>query len=515
MDTFYKLYCEEVDKNERLLKENKHLKIQIRSLSNQLDHLRKNQETIIENKVNQQIDKITAAFEDKISSLQKKVDSLQSILNNDSTNSGIPTSKTPLNKKKHIPNSRVQTDNKKGGQLNHKKHKLEKFSDKEITDYIDHKIDVCPKCGTPMNVGNVFTTKDECDFQIVVRKIRHRFIETYCPNCGNKERMPIPKELKEENQYGVGVQNIILTLLNEGYVSMKRTSEIVSGFSEGQISPSAGYVAKLQKRLSDSLDGFIGELKKQVVQLPIVYWDDTVISINKKNSCLRFYGNEKIAFYTAHLHKDKEGLDEDQILLALPEETIVMHDHNKVNYNEDYSFTNVECCVHLLRDLKKVVDNLGHDWAKELIELLLRENHNRNVGNYIDADYIALEYDTVIAQGYLENLEDEEKYYADAEKALLKRLEKYKENYLMWTLNKEIPFSNNVSERSLRNSKTKMKISGQFENITSARYFAKIKSYLETGKRHGYLVNELIGRALTGKYITIEEMKKHDAESID
>ena len=64
----------------------------------------------------------------------------------------------------------------------------------------------------------------------------------------------------------------------------------------------------------------------------------------------------------------------------------------------------------------------------------------------------------------------------------------------MWTLNKEIPFSNNVSERSLRSSKTKMKVSGQFENINSARNYANIKSYLETGKRHGYHVSEVIKR---------------------
>lgn len=131
---------------------------------------------------------------------------------------------------------------------------------------------------------------------------------------------------------------------------------------------------------------------------------------------MRFYGDDKIAYYTAHPQKNKAGLDEDQILTSLSKDTIVMHDHNKVNYNEDYDFKNVECCVHLLRDLKKVVDNLGHEWAKNLIELLLRENHNRNVGNYIDADYIALQYDTIIAQGEMENLEDEDKYYASDEK---------------------------------------------------------------------------------------------------
>ena len=409
-DSFYKLYCEEVEKNEKLMKENKHLKRQVRSLSNQVNYLMDNQDNIIERKVNKQVDKITETFENKIIVLQKKVDNLNSILNNDSTNSGLPTSKTPLNKKKHIPNSREKTDNKKGGQLNHKKHKLKRFNDEDITDYVDHRIEACPKCGSSMNSGNIIAMKDECDFQIVVRRIRHRFFESVCPQCGNKERITIPKELKEENQYGVGVQNLILTLLNEGYVSMNRTSEIVIGLTEGQISPSNGYVAKLQKRLRDSLSDFIQGLKKEIIKLAIVHWDDTVISINKKNACLRFYGDEKLAYYTAHLQKNKQGLDEDQILISLSEDTIVMHDHNKVNYNEDYTFINVECCVHLLRDLKKVVDNLGHVWAKDLIELLLRENHNRNVGNYIDADYIALQYDTILAQGGMENLEDEEKY---------------------------------------------------------------------------------------------------------
>lgn len=85
----------------------------------------------------------------------------------------------------------------------------------------------------------------------------------------------------------------------------------------------------------------------------------------------------------------------------------------------------------------------------------------------------------------------------------------------MWTLNEEILFSNNISERSLRSSRTKMKISGQFENITNARYYANIKSYLETGKRNGYNVSELIKRALEGKYITISEIKTHDVQSED
>ena len=50
---------------------------------------------------------------------------LKALLNADGTNAGIPTSKTPINKKKVIPNTRVKSNKSIGGQFGHKKHKLE------------------------------------------------------------------------------------------------------------------------------------------------------------------------------------------------------------------------------------------------------------------------------------------------------------------------------------------------------------------------------------------------------
>ncbi len=68
---------------------------------------------IIERKVNAAVKNVTNEFENKVISLENQVLHLKSVLNNDSTNSGIPTSKTPLNKNKKIPNSRKKSDRKK------------------------------------------------------------------------------------------------------------------------------------------------------------------------------------------------------------------------------------------------------------------------------------------------------------------------------------------------------------------------------------------------------------------
>lgn len=51
-------------------------------------------------------------------------------------------------------------------------------------------------------------------------------------------------------------KSLALILTNEGYVSMKRTKEIISGITGHEINMSEGYIAKIQKRLASKLGGF-------------------------------------------------------------------------------------------------------------------------------------------------------------------------------------------------------------------------------------------------------------------
>jgi len=70
---------------------------------------------------------------DEIEALKKEILRLNACLNTDGTNSGIPTSKTPLSKKKVIPNSRKKSGKKIGGQPGHPKKSLEGFADCDVT----------------------------------------------------------------------------------------------------------------------------------------------------------------------------------------------------------------------------------------------------------------------------------------------------------------------------------------------------------------------------------------------
>ena len=283
----------------------------------------------------------------QIKALKDEVARLTAKINHNGSNTGLPTSKTSIEKKKIIPNSRKKSGKSKGGQIGHKKHNMPVFSDDEVTDEKIHTLNVCPKCGSSNLEESDISYHDEYDYEVHVVKRRHRFIEYTCLDCGSTVRAPL-NGLVAPNQYGSTIQAMALSLINVGFVSINRTRKILSGFSPDDYSPCEGYLIKLQKRYSKKLKSFVADVKKHLIGVPLLYWDDTVIMVNKKQACLRFYGDDSVALYYAHEKKNKAGIDADKILPMLSKETIVMHDHNKVNYNKDYDFINAECNQHLL-----------------------------------------------------------------------------------------------------------------------------------------------------------------------
>ena len=437
-------------------------------------------------------------------------------LNLDGTTSGLSTSMTPINKKKVIPNTREKTGKSIGGQHGHKKHKLERFNEEEINETEEIILDECPNCHSK-NLKELESsiTKDELDYEVKIIKKRYYFKEYECQDCHSIVRQNIPNKLKEDNQYGNKVQAHVLSLTNIGNVPINKVRRIITGLTSNEINLSEGYIAKLQKRASSLLEEFVKGLKEYINSLNVIHWDDTVIFVNGKKACLRGYCDKDVILYTAHGQKNKKGLDEDDILKRLTNEVKVVHDHNKVNYNDEYVYVNVECCIHLERDLEKVKLNIPEStWSKKLKELFSNYNEKRNeylskhIENFSfeETNEFMIKFDEYILLGIEENKKHGNSHYYTQEKALLSRLVKYRDNYTYWLYDFSIPYTNNEAERGLRGVKTKMKVSGQFQNIENARYYATIKSYIETCHRNGINEIEALIRLLNNNPYMINEI---------
>ena len=357
-----------------LVKENNRLK-------KRNEYLEENAVEIAQKAAEQAANAVKNEMQKTIDEKDKTIAELSSQLHNTSSNSGIPTSKTPISQKKKIPNTRKKTGRKKGGQLGHPKYSLKRFDDEIDLDIIheDHP-DVCDKCGGELEFVSE-ETKDEFRVKVAVEKVRHHFKTYKCTQCGKIFRVNIPNSLKEENQYGPSVQALALILTNEGYVSVNRTQKIIYALTNGEVDLSEGYISKLQKRLANNLKGFGADLKQFIIMCHILHWDDTVITIGGNNAILRVYCNELVTLYYAHMKKNLDSLKGDGILISLNGDTIVVHDHLILNYNDDFDFVNSECGIHLIRRLTKMKEITNHEWPQAMISLLLAVKNARDTNS--------------------------------------------------------------------------------------------------------------------------------------
>ena len=75
-----------------------------------------------------------------------------------------------------------------------------------------------------------------------------------------------------------------------------------------------------------------------------------------------------------------------------------------------------------------------------------------------------------------------------------------------WLYDFRIPTTNNLSERSLRFIKCKDKISGQFQSLEHAQFFANIRTYVETCSRNGINEFQAILRLTQNNPFTFKEL---------
>ena len=100
--------------------------------------------------------------------------------------------------------------------------------------------------------------------------------------------------------------------LADAHAAMNKTAMFLAGITGGELTPCEGCIAKLQKRAAGNLFEFRENLYEYLITRGLIYWDDTVIMIMTKRGCFRFYGDETIAYYTAHEKKDMAGIDEEE-----------------------------------------------------------------------------------------------------------------------------------------------------------------------------------------------------------
>lgn len=191
---------------------------------------------------------------------------------------------------------------------------------------------------------------------------------------------------------------------------------------------------------------------------------------------------------------------------------IAVHDCWKA-YWRYLEATHAICAVHILRELVGVIENHPHQrWTKMFRDMLhelycLKKSYADCGRTRLDTcylDYYSLKYDEIIGIARKENpppLQTEIKRGRKKKGkvlALIERLAQLKDSMLLFARNFEVPFTNNAAERTIRNLKSKSKVAGNFRSDDGARWYLKIRSYIDSARKHGVNAFEAVKLAFAG-----------------
>lgn len=141
---------------------------------------------------------------------------------------------------------------------------------------------------------------------------------------------------------------------------------------------------------------------------------------------------------------------------------------------------------------------------KGVVERVREEEGQRLVEDELSA--LTKRYDHLVAEGQQAQPPAElpEQVRKQARNLLL-RLERRKEEVLLFLRDFTVPFDNNQAERDLRMVKLQQKTSGCFRSEEGARRFCRIRSYVSTMRKQGKGVLHALDKACRGAPLNLRK----------
>ena len=417
-------------------------------------------------------------LEAKCEKLERENERLRRQLNNNSQNSSKPSSTDQKpTKAANTYNSREKSGRKKGAQKGHKIKTLSEDYAKELikSGKAEHRIKTVGKKSDSFDVRYVL----DLEPRVVVTEI------LFYKN--NKGKSQIPPYLSSAVTYGNSLKSICTLLYSEGVVSNDRIQTIVNSLSGNLLSISEGTIYNFCKSFVSVSQAKYASIKEELLSVPVIATDATNISIDGLQKYIRNFSTNMLCLYEAQSAKSIACMKESAILPHY--DGTLIHDHETALFN--FGSKHGECNAHLFRYLKKNTEESGNSWSGKLKSLLSTANKKRceaiEAGHHFMDDYIVADikskYDSILSLGEEQNTKTIGSTAQKEEKALLNRLRKYKDNFLLFLDDFQVPFTNNVSERDLRKCKNRQKMSGGFRDVDGCKMYCKIISVIETWKR--------------------------------
>jgi len=415
---------------------------------------------------------------------------LKDQLAKNSRNSSKPPSSDGYGKPK--PKSRRQSGQKpNGGQKGHPGSTLEIVANPDHI--VTHDVVNCVHCERALNVESVcdYEARQVIDIPPVKPSVtEHRITVRPCPHCGQINKARFPEDVTRPVQYGHRISAWVVYFGHYQLLPYKRLQEMLQDLFG--VSLSQGTLSNLQARCHHQLESFEATVKEQLINSPVVHFDETGMRVNKQLHWMHVACTDTLSLYHLDSKRGKVGMTRMGILPHFNGRAI--HDHLKAYYH--YACQHGLCNAHHLRELIYACEQHGQRWAGKLIDCLVeakKEIDQQPKGlSKARVIYYKHRYSRILRAGRAEmpmlaepegNQPKRGRKKQHKVKNLHDRLTKHKAETLAFVADVSVPFDNNLAERDLRMNKAKQKISGCFRSMTGGQRFARIRSYISTVRK--------------------------------
>lgn len=298
-------------------------------------------------------------------------------------------------------------------------------------------------------------------------------------NCGHYQVASFPEGVDNHIQYGPNISALTVYHNVYQYIPFKRLQDFFTHICHLPLS--IGTLENIVARMADKARPIWDGLRKPLEQSKAVGGDETGAKVNGKKQWIWVWQNAFITFIAVSASRGSLLIDA-LFPNGFPLATLCS-DRWKAQV-KTIAKNHQLCLAHLLRELEYLIQAEKTSWANQFKELLLKAIKLKQAQSAYDKNNPK----TIVIENRLDELIAQSITAPSAKKtiSLKKSMAKHRQFIFPFLYDPLIPYDNNASERSIRNIKVKLKVSGQFKN--GQEHYCILRSIIDTTIKNGQSV---------------------------
>lgn len=424
--------------------------------------------------------------------LTARVAELEARLGADSSNSSTPPSAEGLRKKPATPRRRGGRPGKRRGDPG--RHLAAVADPDEV---VCHTPQRCDGCGGGLGDAAVVGVTRRQVFDIPPLRLsvtEHRAQTRRC-GCGHTTTAAFPTEATAPTCYGPGVRAIICYLAVYQHLPVDRCARLLADLLGAPVS--TGTVAAVAAQAPARVAPAVAAIRDRLTAAGVLHVDETGARVAGRLAWIHVASTALCTLLTVHARRGKDATDAAGVLPTF--RGVAVHD-GWVPYRRYTDIAHGLCNAHHLRELQAAVE-AGHDWAADLADVLRYAHRHVDAARARGDTTLPPEVAASVAaryRGHLAQAADATAGTKTKAAALARRLDRYRDDVLRFTVDFAVPFDNNQAERDLRMIKLQQKISGSWRTSAGAEAFCAVRSYIATAHKHGIGILDALRDAFNG-----------------